>query len=239
MIELNDRELGRIVVMTNRRAKKIIARRKEDHIRLTVPVGFNPRRIPSLLQELHQRLLRLKPLPVKIFTEEDLISSLTFEARLLRDPYQKVMRLTLKEGQLRIFVPEKLDIRREEVQQTIREAITNVLRMEARRVLPLKTARFGKEHNLTYGKVRINGSRGRWGSCSNRKDINYSLFLMLLPERLIDYVVLHELAHTLEMNHSEHFWQLLDRMCAGRAGQELRRETKSFQSYGYRFLTGK
>ncbi|QRX62695.1 DUF45 domain-containing protein [Dysgonomonadaceae bacterium zrk40] len=238
MMELNDRELGRILVMPNRRAKKIIARRKEDYIRLTVPHDFNPRRIPSLLKELRPRLLRIKPPPPIIFKEEDVIGSLTFEAMLVRDPYQKDMRLSLKEGQLHIFIPLKLDINHEDVQQRIREAIINVLRIEAKRVLPAKTAHFARQHGLTYQSVKIGSSRGRWGSCSTKKDINYSLFLMLLPERLIDYVVLHELAHTVEMNHGDRFWQLLEKMCGGNV-KELRTETKKFQSPGYRFLACK
>ena len=238
MLELNDRELGRIVVMPNRRAKNIIARRKGDHIRLTVPHDFNPRQIPSLLKELRPRLLRIKPPPPIIIKEEDVISSLTFEAMFVRDPYQKDLRLTLKEGELRIFVPERMDINREDVQQSIREAIINVLRIEAKRVLPAKTAQFARQHGLTYQSVKIGSSRGRWGSCSTKKDINYSLFLMLLPERLIDYVVLHELAHTVEMNHGIKFWQLLERMCGGNV-KELRTETKKFQSPGYRFLACK
>lgn len=238
MLELNDRELGKIVVMPNRRAKKIIARRKVDHIRLTVPHDFNPRRIPSLLEELRPRLMRIKPpLPI-LFKEEDVIGSLTFDAMLVRDPFQKDIRLALKEKQLRVFLPEKLDINREHVQQTIREAIINVLRIEAKRVLPAKTAQFARQHGLTYQSVKIGSSRGRWGSCSTKKDINYSLFLMLLPERLIDYVVLHELAHTVEMNHGDKFWQLLERMC-GENVQELRTKTRKFQSPGYRFLACK
>src|SRR5690606_2429540 len=131
MLELNDRELGRIMVITNRRAKNIIARRKEDHIRLTVPTNFNPRRIPSLLQELRPRLLRIKPPAPVVFHEEDVISSRTFEARLVRDHYLKNIRLTHKEGELRIFVPEKMDLSRDEGQQAIRDAINGALRLEA------------------------------------------------------------------------------------------------------------
>lgn len=238
MLELNDRELGRIMVITNRRAKNIIARRKEDHIRLTVPTNFNPRRIPSLLQELRPRLLRIKPPAPVVFHEEDVISSLTFEARLVRDHYLKNIRLTLKEGELRIFVPEKMDLSRDEGQQAIRDAINGALRLEARRVLPAKTSFFARQHGITYRSVKIGSSRGRWGSCSTHKDINFSLFLMLLPERLIDYVVLHELAHTVEMNHSPRFWQLLEKMC-GCDTEKLRRETKKFESDAYRFLAQK
>lgn len=182
--------------------------------------------------------MRIKPpLPV-LFNEGDVIVSLTFEAKMVQDPFQKDIRLTLKEGELRIFVPEKLDINREDVQQSIREAIINVLRIEAKRVLPAKTAQFARQHGLTYQSVKIGSSRGRWGSCSTKKDINYSLFLMLLPEQLIDYVVLHELAHTVEMNHGDKFWQLLERMCGGNV-KELRTKTKKFQSPGYRFLACK
>ncbi len=238
MFELNDRELGKIVVIPNRRAKKIIARRKEDHIRLTVPHNFNPKRILSLLEELRPRLLQLMPQPPVTFNEGDVIRSLTFEARLVRDPFQKSLRLTLKEGKLSIIAPKELDITRKEVQQAIRGAINQVLRLEAKRVLPAKTALLAKQHGLTYNSVKIGSSRGRWGSCSTRRDINYSLFLMLLPERLIDYVVLHELAHTVEMNHSDRFWQLLERMC-GCNTEELRRETKRYHSDSYHFLADK
>ncbi len=173
-----------------------------------------------------------------MFREEDVITSLTFEARLLRDPFQEKLRLTLKERQLSLFLPEKLEITRGEVQQAIRSAITDVLRIEAKRILPEKTAFFARQHGLTYRNVKIGSSRGRWGSCSTHKDINYSLYLMLLPEHLIDYVVLHELAHTVEMNHSSNFWKLLHQMC-GENTEIYRQETKKFKSDGYRFLTGK
>jgi predicted metal-dependent hydrolase len=105
-------------------------------------------------------------------------------------------------------------------------------------VLPAKTAFFARQHGITYRSVKIGSSRGRWGSCSTHRDINFSLFLMLLPERLIDYVVLHELAHTVEMNHSPRFWQLLEKMC-GCDTEKLRRETKKFESDAYRFLAQK
>ena len=152
--------------MPNRRAKNIIARRRGSY---PAHVPVNPRQIPSLLKELRPRLLRIKPPPPIIIKEEDVISSLTFEAMFVRDPYQKDLRLTLKEGELRIFVPERMDINREEVQQSIREAIINVLRIEAKRVLPAKTAQFARQHGLTYQSVKIGSSRGRWGSCSTKK----------------------------------------------------------------------
>lgn len=238
MKELYDRELGRIVVVPNRRAKNIIARRKEGYIRLTVPYGFSPKGLPTIIENLRPRLVQIRPLPKAIFTEEDVITTLTFEARLVKDQYQKQICLTLKEGQLRIFIPEKLDITHAEVQQEIRAKIIDVLRLEAKRVLPAKTAFFAKQHGFTYHSVKIGSSRGRWGSCSTRKNINYSLFLMLLPEHLINYVVLHELAHTIEMNHSERFWLLLEKLC-GENMQAMRQETRKFQSFGYRFLAEK
>ena len=73
--------------------------------------------------------------------------------------------------------------------------------------------RFG----LTYRKVRITGARSRWGSCTSAKTISLSCYLMLVPSHLIDYVILHELAHTREMNHGPRFWELLDSMTAGQA----------------------
>ena len=73
------------------------------------------------------------------------------------------------------------------------------------------------QHNLPYKSVKINSSSGRWGSCSTRGNINLSYYLVLLPKHLIDYVLLHELAHTREMNHGKRFWALLDRMTDGRA----------------------
>jgi len=235
MIEFIDKELGRIVVTPHKKAKRVIARRKSTHLLLTVPYRFNMKQISSVLEELKPRLLRLKPSPGKIFAEGDVMTTFTFNAQIVRNAYVDKPALSLKQGKLHIYMPQRSDLSLPENQQLIKESIVRVLRMEAKRTLPVKTASFARKQGLSYQNIKINSSKGRWGSCSVRKDINFSLFLLLLPEKLIDYVVLHELTHTVEMNHSENFWALLDRFCEGKA-RILSKEVKKYKPDWYDFL---
>jgi hypothetical protein len=71
------------------------------------------------------------------------------------------------------------------------------------------------KHRFQYEKVFVKHVKSRWGSCSSTNNINLNLHLMRLPDRLIDYILLHELAHTVEKNHSKNFWQLLEKVCPG------------------------
>lgn len=235
MVEFFDMELGKIIVVPHKGAKRVIARQKSGTLQLTVPYRFGPKQVASVLEELRPRLPVLKHAPGKIFGEEDTVSTFTFNAQVVRDRFIHKPMLSLKQGKLHIYMPQRSDLSLPENQQFIKEAITRVLRIEAKRTLPEKTDAFALQHNLIYRGIKINSSKGRWGSCSAQKNINFSLFLMLLPERLIDYVVLHELTHTVEMNHGEKFWSLLDQFCNGKA-RELSREVKKFRPAWYDFL---
>lgn len=68
---------------------------------------------------------------------------------------------------------------------------------------------FAEQMGLKHGSVKVNGATTRWGSCNRKGDINFTYRLLFAPEELIDYVVVHELAHTKEMNHSADFWAIV------------------------------
>lgn len=85
------------------------------------------------------------------------------------------------------------------------------LRQKALAYLPVRTAELARDHGFTYRRITIRRSRTRWGSCSAVNNINLSIFLMRLPSHLIDYVILHELVHTVHKNHSAVFWESLER----------------------------
>ncbi len=89
------------------------------------------------------------------------------------------------------------------------------LRRQAKQILPAKLSYFAATWGMRYAGVTIKNMRSRWGSCSSTNHINLSLFLVLLPEELCDYVLLHELAHTVQKNHQVDFWQTLDELCGG------------------------
>lgn len=102
-----------------------------------------------------------------------------------------------------------------------------MLRCAAKSVIPGRVAELASLYGFTYQSVKIQSSRTRWGSCSARNSINISIFVMQLPPHLIDYVILHELCHTVYHDHSERFWMLMDKVCAGKA-RNLNKEMKNY-----------
>jgi predicted metal-dependent hydrolase len=101
------------------------------------------------------------------------------------------------------------------------------LRRQAKEYLPKELERLSKTHGFTYREVKIRKSKTRWGSCSSQGTINLSFYLMLLPQHLIEYVLLHELCHTIEMNHSFAFWTLLNKHTNGKV-KELKKEIRKY-----------
>lgn len=105
------------------------------------------------------------------------------------------------------------------------------LRRAAREDLPRRIERLSQLTGLKYTKLSIRASRTKWGSCSGRNAISLSLFLMALPEELRDYVILHELCHTVHHDHSPRFHSLLDRLTQGRDA-ELHRALRQYTIRG-------
>lgn len=79
----------------------------------------------------------------------------------------------------------------------------------AMKVIPERVAHYAPIVGVTYGKITIRNQKTRWGSCSSKGNLNFNCLLMLMPIEVIDSVVVHELCHRKEMNHSKAFYQLV------------------------------
>lgn len=98
-------------------------------------------------------------------------------------------------------------------QKALRDVLVEVLREEAKILLPQKLLYFSDQYGFHFHKVTIKHNSSNWGSCSRAGNINLNLNLIRLPEPLCDYVLLHELCHLKEPNHGPRFHALLERLC--------------------------
>ncbi len=83
---------------------------------------------------------------------------------------------------------------------------------EARTYIQERTDFISKKYNLEFNKFKITSAKTRWWSCSSTRNISFSYRLIMAPIKTIDYVIVHELAHLNEMNHSKNFWNLVEKM---------------------------
>ena len=81
---------------------------------------------------------------------------------------------------------------------------------KAKKIIPIKVAYFADKMGVSYGRISIRHQRTRWGSCSSEGNLNFNALLMLMPNELVDYVVVHELAHRKELNHSKRFYGVVE-----------------------------
>ena len=88
-------------------------------------------------------------------------------------------------------------------------------RREALRVISHKAEMFAKMLQVTFANIRIKDQKTRWGSCSSKGNLNFNWRILMAPEPVCDYVVIHELCHLIHMDHSEAFWQQVKEACPG------------------------
>ncbi len=101
------------------------------------------------------------------------------------------------------------------------------LRTKAKWFLPHRVAELSQATGLKYNRLTIRSTTTKWGSCSSLRNISLSLYLMALPPHLIDFVIIHELCHTVHFNHSVAFHALVNKFVGG-AEKELNKELKSY-----------
>jgi len=229
--KIHDSDLGDITVRISTRAVHMRLQVLKGVVIATLPQGGNIDRLINFIQSNRDRLrASLAKYPAQsLITEKTEMKTVSFSLHVFctdRDSFY----MRLEHDVLNIACPAKTDFADSRVQALLKKWIEKVLRCEATRLLPERLNTLALTNHFSFTSVKINKSSTRWGSCTARKGINLSLSLMLLPWSLIDYVLLHELCHTVEMNHGSRFWELLDRVTNGQS-QNLRRELKRYHTF--------
>lgn len=100
--------------------------------------------------------------------------------------------------------------REAELEGSLSQEELGVLKDVAKRVIPARVEYYAGKLGVTYGRITIRSQKTCWGSCTANGNLNFNCLLMLAPTEVADYVVVHELCHRLEMNHSARFWELVE-----------------------------
>lgn len=147
------------------------------------------------------------------YSSESRHITLSFAIKFAEEPKLKNrLSAQLQNGILTIRYYPLFDFNDRDNQKSIKNIIKHFLVLEAKRILPTKLKTLANRYNFDYSTVRISTAKGRWGSCNFKKQISLSAYLLFLPEYLIDFVIVHELCHTREMNHGEKFYFELSRI---------------------------
>ena len=128
----------------------------------------------------------------------------------LRMPEAEIMKVLESKRSWIEKTLQKVELREQEPKLT--RAEVDALADQALKVIPLKVAERAKQIGVTYGRITIRNQKTRWGSCSAQGNLNFNCLLMLCPEDVIDYVIVHELCHRKELNHSARFWSEVERI---------------------------
>ena len=221
---------GTIIVARNARARRIILRARPDGIHITAPTYAKQSDIEKAITECVPKLLEKKPQGMvsiidKVFRIESDNFTFCIEEHAV-DAFQ--MRYSGKA--VTLLCPTNTCYSGKKMQEWLRKAITTALTRRAKELLPPRLKVLATDKGFTYNGCTVRNVHSRWGSCNTKKNISLSIYLVLLPNELIDYVLLHELCHTVEMNHSDRFWALMDKVTAPAKAKDLRKKLKTHRT---------
>ncbi len=210
--------VGEVLMVRKARSKRLrIAVKPSGEVLVSIPWLLPFARGESFLEEKRSWVIKTQQrLKKHSLTRIPLQPGALFSTRNL-----KYLVLPLKAEGIKVFFrpeeqsvvigyPEKASLEQSELRDKIKLALDGVLRYEAKRYLPVRARELANQLGYTFKSVTIKNNKTNWGSCSGLKNINLNLHLMRLPDRLIDFIIVHELVHTKIPNHGPSFHERLN-----------------------------
>ena len=207
---IQDKEFGKITIRRSAQATQVRVRVAPDGtLRASLPLHAPIFLVKQLLKfsrnELRSILAQAKP----EYTYENGMQIGKSHTLIVHESNLQNFSVNRRNLQIIVKIPFGYSLDSPEISRKIRDEIITALRIEAKNYLPKRLAYLAEKHGFTYSNIRFSHASGRWGSCNNKGTISLNIALMKLPFALIDYVLIHELAHTKQMNHSPIFWKLV------------------------------
>ncbi len=201
-------------VRVSARAKNVIIKLIPDKgVEVVIPRGVDEREVPGFLEKRRQwiedgiRRLENKGFalsPPEVVLPDEIRFEASGEVFYIRRVRNRKPGLKLRRNVNKVQLSGMDWNDRQEL-----ELLRKFVREEARKFLVPELKRLSHNLNLPFRKVFIRSQRRRWGSCSSKGNINLNMKLMFLPYRLARYVLIHELCHTVHLNHSAKYWRLV------------------------------
>ncbi len=221
--------VGEITISKNRRSRKLrMTVRPDKQVVVTIPFYSSFRDAETFARNNTEWIIKQQKKYDTVSVKYTIGSNILTKFHILSVLESPGICKAVKSGkQVDIFVTNDYE---QVVQDFIREVIIRIYRVEAKQYLPVRIEELARRFGFSFGSVAIRNNRRNWGSCSSKNNINMNLQVMKLPDELIDYILLHELVHTVEKNHGPRFWKLLDQVTGNRA-RLLARNVKQYSPY--------
>jgi hypothetical protein len=233
-------DIGQVKLVKNKRSKQLrITVKPSGEVRVSMPwyasyesgISFLMKRKEWVLDTLAH--YQNHPLRQNSFQPGVLFQTRykTYELAVSKRTGNRLI-ITFPENRCVLEFPENRSPDSQGLQEAITNVLTELLRKEARLYLPKRTKELAEQLHFRYNRVFIKNNKSNWGSCSSLGNINLNLHLMRLPDPFIDFVIVHELVHTVIPNHGQEFKAAMQRFFP-----EAKTMEKELKNYHPRFFT--
>lgn len=137
------------------------------------------------------------------------------------------VRTRVKASEIVVYIPDHLHHSDSQVQSAAQRACERALQRESELLLPDRVHTLALTHSFSFKSITCKRLKRRWGSCDSARNLVFNTHLMQLPWELIDYVILHELTHTIHMHHQAAFWDTLSSTAPNY--KDLRKQLRAYQ----------
>lgn len=209
-----DKEFGEIKIRKNKLARSVkLSVGVDGGLRASIPYYSPEFAVQRLVNHNRTQIREMLALhnTKNLYKNGDLIGKT--HTLFLRYFDGKSIKISLEGNQVFVQIPENLPFESPIVQAEIRKIVAKILRKQAKAYLLRRINFLAEKYGFYFKKLRFSHTSTRWGSCSSSGTISLNIALMNLPHHLIDYVIIHELCHTRQMNHSEKFWAEVSKYC--------------------------